>query len=287
MEKAKTVITKTPDFHGRLVTIESLYGWRKEWVSLVGAAPKGFYGAQVEIKDETHETMAYKGIYEGLKHLFHDYAPNIVRDVKGIYTLPVLEQMYKELSQDYGYQVEIPKQLLLATADQNTAMQYGAEAVELIKRAVALYGESSTTKRLMTAAEAAARNGRDPRLAEWAKLAAPSVEQMKPFLGVWESIGSDGAQELMTFAVTEGVVRTQYTVTPSGGEPFQMEVQFVRVLERQTLQWGLRNGRGAGIILRTANLVNENTLQGTTEPVGIQHAPPPHSITYKRRTRDK
>jgi hypothetical protein len=98
---------------------------------------------------------------------------------------------------------------------------------------------------------------------------------------------SERGTELMTFEVNEGLARAQCTVTPNGGEPFQMDVQFVRVLEDKTLQWGLRNGRGAGIILRTMKLLNENTLQGTTEPVGIQHAPPPHSITYKRRFPDK
>jgi uncharacterized protein len=284
MEKAKTVIIKTPNYHGRLVSIENLYGWKKEWLSLIEAMPKSFYGEQVEIKDETHETMAYKGIYEGLKRLFHDYAPNIIRDNKGIYTLPGLEEMYKGLSQAYGYQVDIPKQLLLASAAENTGMQYGAEAIELIKHAVALYGESPTTKRLMAEAEEATRKGRDTRLAEWANLPPPSIEQMKPFLGAWEMVDTDRANELVTFEVKDGVVRAQCTVRPPSVEPFQMEVKFVRVLEGQTLQWGLRNGRGAGIILRTTKLVNENTLQGTAEPVGIPHAPPPRSVTYKRRS---
>jgi pimeloyl-ACP methyl ester carboxylesterase len=286
MEKVKALVNKTPNYHGRLITIENLYGWRREWGSLMGVAPKGFYGEQVEIMDETHEAMAFKGIYEGLKRLFHDYTPKLISEDKGIYTLPVLEQMYKERSQDYGYPVDIPKQLLLETAAQNTAMQYGAEAVELIKRALALYGESSRTKRLLAEAEAAAKKGRDPRLAGWMNLPAPGVEQMKPFLGAWQMV-SERASELISFEVKDGVIRTQYTVTPPGGEPFQMQVQFVQVLEGQTLQWGLRNGRGAGIILRTVKLVNENTLQGTTEPVGIEHAPPPHSITYMRRSGDK
>lgn len=282
MEKAKSVITKTANYRGRLVTIENLYGWKKEWTAVIEATPKNFYGEQVAIKDETHETMAYKAIYEGLKRLFHDYAPNLVKDTKGIYTLPTLEQMYKELSQAYGYQVDIPKQLLLASASRNTAMQYGAEAVELIKRAVALYGESPGTKRLMAEAEEAFKKGRDPRLEEWAHLSPPSIEQMKPFLGAWE-MASDRAKELMTFDVINGQARAQCTVTPHGGESLQMDVQFVRVLEDKTLQWGLRNGRGGGIILRTVKLVNENTLQGTTEPVGIQYAPPSHPVTYKRK----
>ena len=161
-------------------------------------------------------------------------------------------------------------------------MQYGAEAVELIKRAELHYGESSHTKGLMSEAAEASRRGRDPRLAEWAKVQPPSLEQMKPFLGSWE-MTSDRANEIMIFESREGVFRPRYEVTPTGGEAFQMEIQFVRVLEGKTLQLGLRNGRGSGIILRTLTLVNENTLQGTTEPVGIEHAPPPRSIAYKRR----
>lgn len=133
----------------------------------------------------------------------------------------------------------------------------------------------------MAEAEEAIRKGRDPRLAEWANLPPPSGEQMKAFLGTWE-MTSDRGSELMTFAVKDGVARAQCTVTPDGGEPFHMDVQFVQVLEDKTLRWGIRNGRGAGIILRTVKLLNESTLQGTTEPVGIQHAPPPHPVTYKR-----
>src|SRR5215468_418563 len=148
LEEAREMVTKNPNYRGRLVTIENLYGWKKEWASLIEAAPKGFYGEQVEIRDETHETMAYKGVYEGLKRLFHDYAPNIVMDNKTTYTLPALEARYKALSEAYGYQVDMPEQLLLIAATHNIATRHGAEAGELVKRAVALYGDSPTTKRL-------------------------------------------------------------------------------------------------------------------------------------------
>jgi hypothetical protein len=282
MEKAAAVITKA-NFHGRLVSVENLYGWRKDWGTLVRAAPKGFYGAQLELKDETHETMVYKGVYEGLKRLFHDYAPNLMKESKGIYTLPVLDERYKQVSQEYGYRVETPKQLLLTAAAQNTAMQYGAEAIELINRAVSLYGESPSTKRLLAEAEEAAKKGRDPRIAEWANLPLPSAADMKPFIGAWETIVGDGARESIVFEINDGSVRSQCTLTPPEGDPFQMQVKFVRVLEGQKLQWGLANGRGSGILLRTVTLVNPATLSGTAEPVGIEHAPPPRPVTYNRR----
>jgi predicted methyltransferase len=124
----------------------------------------------------------------------------------------------------------------------------------------------------------------DPRLAEWAKLPPPAVEKMKPFLGIWESKRkSDGqVSSTTTFEIMEGVVRARHRVTPAGVEPFQLEVQFIRVVDGQTLQWGLRNP-SMGIILQTGRLVDENTLQGTSEPVGIPHAPPPSNFTLTRQ----
>src|SRR5262245_5820510 len=287
LERARDMITKNPNYRGRLVTIEYLHGWLKEWPSLVEAAPKGFYGARVEIKDETHETMAYKGIYEGLKRLFHDYAPNIIRDNKGNYTLPVLDERYKALSEAYGYQVDIPKQLLLISATRYVAMQYGAEAVELVKRAATLYGESPATKSLMAQAEAAVKKGRDHRFEEWANLPPPDIEKMRPFLGDWTARNQDGFQSVMTFEVKDGVVRTQFTGIAPGGETFQMEVNFVRALDGQTLQWGVRNGRGPGVEVHTAKLVDENTLAGTIEEVGFIRQRPPHPFTYRRRAGDR
>lgn len=126
----------------------------------------------------------------------------------------------------------------------------------------------------------------DPRLAEWAKLPPPAVESMKPFLGVWESNSkNDGrANSVTTFEIVEGVVRARHRVTPPGANSFQLDVQFIRVLDGQTLQWGLRNP-SSGIILQTAKLVDENTLQGTSEPVGIPQAPPPSTFTLKRSIR--
>src|SRR5262249_48620479 len=98
---------------------------------------------------------------------------------------------------------------------------------------------------------------------------------------------SDGQVEsVTTFEVEEGVVRARHRVIPPGAEPYQLEVQFVRTLDGRTLQWGLRNP-SAGVILKTARLVDENTLQGTSEPIGIPHAPPPGAFTLKRRNGDR
>jgi len=282
MEKATVAITKNKGARGRLVTIENLYGWKKDWPSPIEAASKGFIRDRVEIRDETHETMAYKGVYEGLKRLFRDYAPDLIRDAKEIHTLPALEERYGALSEAYGYHVDIPKQVLLMSAIRNTALQHGIEAVELAKRALALYGDSPAARRILEDAEAAVKKGRDPRLEEWANLPPPGAEQLKPFLGTWERMTGDGARWLVTFEVKDGLGRAENFVTPPSGESFRLEIAFVRVLEGRTVQWGERNGRGPGVTVYTAKLTDGDTLAGTAEAVGFIMSRAPEGFTFKR-----
>jgi uncharacterized protein len=290
VEKARTMITKTPNYRGRLVTIEKAIGWLNEWPSLIEAAPKSFYGAQVKITDETHETMVYKGIYEGLKRLFYDFEP-ATKDAK----LLELATKYQALSEAYGYQVDIPQRVLLRSASRNLTAQNGTEAAKLIQRAIALYGESATTNRLMAQAEAAIKKGGpDPRVAEFLNMPPPSAEQMQPFLGVWAGRLEvpDGVplDIVLTFAVEGGVVRGRSTVSGPGGGSFQMQSEFIRVVDGQTLQWG-RRGRGAGVVVSTGKLVDANTLKGGEEDIGAPSRPgmtfQPITFTFKRKTGDK
>ena len=290
VEQARKTITETPNYRGRLVSIEKAIGWLNEWPALLAAAPKSFYGEQVKITDETHEAMVYKAVYEGLKRLFYDFEPKS-KDAR----LLELAPKYQALSEAYGYRVEIPQKVLLRSASRNVTAQNGAEAVKLIQRAIALYGESATTKRLMAQAEAALNNGGpDPRVAEFLNLPSPSAEQMKPFLGVWGGrlAVPDGVplDIVMTFAIEGGVVRGRSTVSGPGGSSFQMDVGFIRVVDGQTLQWG-RRGRGAGVVVSTGKLVDENTLKGGEEDIGAPiragGTPQPITFTFKRKTGDK
>jgi hypothetical protein len=279
LEKSIGLIS-TPVFKGRLVSVETLYGWKRDWPATGWA--KGSYGDQIRIDGETHETMPYKGAYEGLRSLFHDYSPPVEGKAKGVYTLPELEQMYQTLSLAYGYRVPIPRALLLLSASENIAVRHGAEAAELLKRAESLYGATHRTQQLLAEAEEAATVGRDARLEEWAKLPPPELGAMKPFLGSWESVTPDGARLRIKFTAENGVFSVQYTLTPPGGDAFAMDVQFVRPSDAQHLEWGVHNGKGTGIIHFSGKLRDENTWQGTIEPVGIEHAPPPHPATFKR-----
>ena len=86
----------------------------------------------------------------------------------------------------------------------------------------------------------------------------------------------------MTFEIKDGVVHAQNSITTPNGDLARLEVQFVKVISSESLQWGLLNGLGGGTILHSGKLVDANTLEGMIEPVGIRHAPPPHPFSYKR-----
>ncbi len=123
---------------------------------------------------------------------------------------------------------------------------------------------------------------------------------MKSFLGTWE-----GRKEVpngvpldlsITFFVEGETARGEGKWTgPKGGQiPFQVE--FMRVLEDGTLQWGGRASKSGGINLSIAKLSDENILivseelVGATPPPGLNIDPKdlvPIIFTCKRKTGGK
>jgi predicted alpha/beta superfamily hydrolase len=243
-EKIRTSVATDSGFHGRLVSVERLYGWRDEWPSLANAASTHFYAARIPIEGETHETMAFQGIERGLESLFHDYTPDILLDNKARTTFPMLEARYRALSAEYGYPVEIPEALKSLVATQQASVSPQAEA--------------------------------------WAKEPPPSPEAMRPFLGAWTEERQDGFHGVLTFAVEGGAVRGRFRGQMPGDPPIELEIAFVRLADDHTLQWGIRNGRGLGVVVHTAQLVH-GALEGTTEDFGFpQGGPPTRHFHFER-----
>jgi hypothetical protein len=118
-------------------------------------------------------------------------------------------------------------------------------------------------------------------LEAWATLPLPSVESIKPFIGNWER--RSDAVWMIDFQAKDGSVVAENTIIPPSLEPFHLEVQFVKVIDSKTIQWGERNGRGPGVTVFTATLKDANTLEGTAEPFGYMMGPKPFSFTYKRK----
>jgi hypothetical protein len=84
----------------RYVSAEALYGWDNRWTALGAPAEQAI---KLTFPDESHESMPFKGIYDGLKFLYRDFSP-----ARNDLALPELRSLYESLSQKYGYNYEVP-----------------------------------------------------------------------------------------------------------------------------------------------------------------------------------
>ncbi|NUO79988.1 alpha/beta hydrolase [candidate division KSB1 bacterium] len=281
-------LVQRPDYRGRLVSVERQLGWQNNWPKLESSKNANFVSARIEITDETHETMIYKGIYEGLQQLFFDYAPE-QRD----WPLDKLDAKYAALSKAYGYAVPIPQAVLLTSVRLHAMQRHGEEAKLLLQRAVALYGESAQTQKLFAEVDEAIKKGPpDSRVEELLNAPRPSAEGIKPFLGVWTGRlevpnGVPMDIELQINVVDEKIHAQSKMRGPSG---FEMGAapDFLRVLADGALQWGRKSGRSGGLYVSTVRLIDANTLQGEEELIGVEpppglKMPPPNIIVLKRQ----
>lgn len=94
----------------RYTSIESIFGWDDEhWKSM----PQNGQTMKLQLMGESHESMPFKGIYEGLNFLFKDFSPKR-KDL----SLLALKDYYKAVSEKYGYAYEIPLKVLIASASR-------------------------------------------------------------------------------------------------------------------------------------------------------------------------
>jgi predicted alpha/beta superfamily hydrolase len=94
----------------------------------------------VEIPDEGHNYVPYKAIYEGLKSVYSDWMmPGEV--LQG--GLEAIQSFYKNLSEKYGYRIDIPESAYFNLANYVYNQVSTEEAVKISKLYVDAYPESS------------------------------------------------------------------------------------------------------------------------------------------------
>jgi predicted alpha/beta superfamily hydrolase len=121
---------------------EALYGWQKQWTE------QGPSKQQMKWKDETHESMPLKGIYEGLKALFYDFAPP-AKDLN----LTALTKFYESKQRAYKSTVPIPYKVLEASIERKMGENRKQEILELINYGIKQYGQTPRLQALKTRAD--------------------------------------------------------------------------------------------------------------------------------------
>jgi predicted alpha/beta superfamily hydrolase len=276
-ERIHTLVESNPDMEKRLVSVEEQFGWPdRSWRELEAIAPPGLTVARVDGLGETHESMAFLGTYQGLKELFFDYP----RSSNRAQTLEELEARYAGISEAYGFPVAISQRDLVRNAEGLLASRRGSQALELLHRARASYGDSPTLQSLEGEAEEVIRAGEvTTNEVVDELLGSPPVnpEAVERFLGVWVGrAGHEGGTPMdlvVTFEPEGAEVTGSTSITINnreGGEGTPHE--FIRVLnEGSTIEWGYLNPRGGGgIVVYTVSLQANGELVGVQEIRGFE-----------------
>lgn len=238
---------------------ETKFGWRNDFSP--GANCNSY--VQGRIEGETHETMPYKGIYDGLKFLFREYIPP-QQDVP----LTALQEYYNGLSKKYNCNYEIPAPVLLAAARQNVNQSKKDYAVDIINYYNEKYGENSQSAELFIKANAITK-GPDERVSFYLKHPSASEIELKPFMGKWKGVLHVPGGEDMSMVCEIRKVNDKYVWFARVMNQFDDISAFLVVKGQKELAWGRKHDSG-GIYLSTAQLsADGQKLTGSEVMVGV------------------
>lgn len=259
---------------------ESLYGWGAEF----GALSKQTGIGQTKIDGETHETMPYKGIYDGLRFLFSDHVTG-----QNELSLKYLQSYYRSLSEAWSCEYAVPLSVLM---HQAVPMMLGRskknEAVELLTYAELTYGASSATEDAMKKA-LSITSGPDERVEYYLKLPSPSDEAVRPLKGRWSGSlivpGGMDAEIVWEIRNTDG----RNILTMNVMNSFTIKNDFLQIFPTGEIRWGRKHQSG-GVYLSVGRLSRDGqVIEGTEELIGHQRADgePPFVPNRFRFTRVK
>ncbi len=256
---------------------ESRYGWDKN-LSLPARCTTW---QQQKIEGETHETMPYTGIYEGLKFLFREHIPS-QKDIQ----LAAMQAYYKKLSEKYNCRYPIPAALLLASANQQINVSKKQEALALLAYYEKTYGADQRSDGMLLKANAIT-SGPDERVDYYLMHPGSTAEVLQPFMGKWKgTLYVPGGTDMdITWEIKK--INDKYTLDARVADAFNDRSHFLLVTAKNELAWGRRH-EGGGIYLSIGRLsADGQVLSGQEELIGFKMPdgiPPmkPNTFTFKR-----
>lgn len=258
----------------RYASIEAIYGWQNQWGEFFSIPGRTL---QIRTSNETHESVAYKAVYDGLHFLFNDFQPK-----RKDFNLSELKDHFNSISNKYGYNYEIPLRVLLASAERKRNENRKQEVLELANYAEKKYGSSVNIVNLQNAASMMSEDGASI-LDSFLTLSRPSIADSKPFLGVWSGVisrkqtpppGVHLPQNETVFTVEISVVNSKpvlQLVNPPWAQNQKVEMEIFHITKSGEIIYGFRN-RGAGLIIFRARINKKGNLEGSQNLVGA-HIP--------------
>ncbi len=153
LDLVRDSLERRRDAIARIVTVRNESGPDEELRAVLSKAPPGVSGLEVSVRGESHESMVYRGLYDGLIGLFRDYVPGLRHD-QGLATLAALEAQYATLSRDFGYNVPIPLSSVLEVVNREANQRRFTSAWAALVRAETLYPGSTSIAAFRAAVDA-------------------------------------------------------------------------------------------------------------------------------------
>lgn len=256
---------------------ESQYGWDKN-LSLPASCTAW---RQQKIEGETHETMPYKGIYEGLKFLFREHIP-LQKDMQ----LPAMQAYYNNLSEKYHCRYSIPASFLLASARRQINVSKKQEALALLAYYEKTYGADQRSAGMILQANAIT-SGPDERVDYYLTHPGSPAEALQPYMGKWKgTLFVPGGTDMdITWEIKK--INDKYVLDARVADAFNDRSHFLLVTAKNELAWGRRH-EGGGIYLSIGRLsadgqvlTGQEELIGFTMPEGVA-AMKPNTFRFTR-----
>jgi len=257
----------------RYVSTETRFGWSdRTWAELERAAPKGWVLKREKLAAESHESMGFLGMYQGLKFAFADFS------VVGAPIPPRAPAMaafdhYRAFEREFEAELPPPAPVLRRLVEDLLTEGQDDPARRALAWLLEGYGEGRERARLEAMIDEAA--GRLPLKETVADLRAaprPSPGDIAPFLGVWrgKSWINDEAQWDLTirFRIEAGRAVVEHLFPLEGGKTEWRPYEYVKRLP-DGIEFGSMNGiRPLGMLVATGRLAGE-TMEGEERFRGI------------------
>ena len=276
----------------RYVSLEARLGWTDAtWAQLERAKPASWRTYRDRLEGESHESMDFLGIYEGLKFAFADYS------IVGAPIPPRGSAMgafdhYRRIEQEFGSRLPPPPSVLSRLVEDLLTEGRVEPARTALAWLVDGYGETTNRAELEAMI---ARVAALPPLEETVEdlRAAPraTAAQMRPFVGEWRGQGTINGNTVYRGGLRvriDGDSVIAEIIDSGGGEDRMMPVDYLRVVPGG-FEFGRMNGmRPLGMVVTSVRrdgdaMVGEQTFRGIVLPLPGGHMPPTVRIRLERQ----
>jgi predicted alpha/beta superfamily hydrolase len=269
----------------RYVSVEARFGWTdKTWQALNDVAPKTWRLKREQLEGESHESMFFLSLYQGLKYAFADYsivgAPLIPRG-----TAMSAFEHYSRIEHEFKTQLPPPERALRRMVEDLLTEGRTAPARRALDWLSQGYGRQPNLAELQAMVTHAESLPPLKETVESLKTAPwPTAQQIADFVGDWRghhwmNPAAKNATGLR-IRVVDGKVIARSLDWPEPGVELERAVEYLNVTPDR-LEFGYMNGmRPMGMIINTGKR-NGNTLTGLSNFRGIRmplpdgHMPPP------------